>query len=471
MNNQIEFKLSTGSWIGLASIAIASVLMFTASLIGSMVAFHPPVKNYGPLLQSRQPCDCPNDSLVGRLTTNSELRMPVRETIPPVNQTARDEVKQAGGAEDTKEQCPPGVTCRRPAINWTQYSQTTYQPVQYSQPMVIPTQVSQSNSWPGRSQASAMASQLGARLVESVHPGSNSISVHAVLQNGLIWNASGSANTKTYEGVNCYLAVLDDMQRGASSPTSVTPPGSHSPSLIPESPTPSPTPTPNSNAPSTNQGRHQLVLFLNPNDSTSKVVSNWFETNPNLRQLKANCATEIMTESSPMYLARFAKLVQPKDFPAVLFMQPDGGHIYAVGRPMLPRNAEMLLSDMRAGLKLAQSVQQSTLVMQSNTSGAIKSQGYNWDHMINDNIQLVKSQEFPNQDSCVDRDGDGECDTEQREPWYPGKKVHDLLGGERQPGIEAVLWANGSELVQIFLGLVVVVLVAAIAFKLIKKQG
>ncbi len=468
--SQVEFKLSLGSWIGLAVLSFATCAMFAFS----MIALHPaPSRGRSSFVQVDPDCDCvvpsfPNST--GSLSIGNSLPMPLREVAPPVNQTARDEVKRGGPAEEIKQQCGPGGCVTRPVINWTQYSQTTYQPA-----MVVPAAVAQYASWPGQSEAEQLARQLGANLKIIANPSQNSITVYAALGNGMAWNTTNSVNTQIYSGANCFLAVLGDMQQGSTNPNfannNATLPGSPLPAIAPSSQPVANQPT--APAPSAKQGRYQLALFLSPNDPASDLVSSWFESNAKLKQLKENCATEILTPANPIYRARFANVVLQKDFPAILFMEPDGGHVYAVGRPMLPRDDASLLADMRKGLELANSVKQAPLMnaMQPANSGAIKTQGYNWDSMIQDNMQLVRSQEFPTETDCIDQDGDGECDT-AGEPWYPGKKVNDLLGG-RKPSpeevITAVLWANGSEIVQICLGFVVVALVAAIAFKLIKK--
>lgn len=434
MTNHIEFKLSAGSWVGLAVIAFSSVAMFACS----MVALHPAPRSQQVVRVQPANCDCDNLGNLASGVRIGNLPAPVRESAPPVNSTARDEVKQ-------QSNCIP-CQLPRPAIA-----------------VSVPLSVSNYANWPAKPEAEAMAKQLGATLKVVSDPKANAITVYAQLPSGSVWNTTNSPNTQIYSGVNCFLAVLEDMRRGIASPAATTPGGS----VLPLPPS----------VASTAKGRHQLTLFLSANDPESAKVLEWFGKHPQLKALKESCSSEIFTEESPMYKAKFASVVQPKDFPAILFCDSDGGYIYAVGRPMLPPDSDSLLADIRAGLKLAQSVEQAPVMTAKNgevNSGVLKTQGHNWDEAISYQMQLnqlnQQSQDPPSPfgGDCVDRDGDGQCDTD-RQPWGQGQRINDLLNRDKEPSNEAVIWASGFEIAQVILSLVVVALVAAIAYKLLRK--
>jgi hypothetical protein len=417
MNDRIQIQFTTGCWVGLTLLAVFAVGLFGAS----MMAFHPPATQY-------RDQGFTGSSLGSYANLHSQMIQQPIETSPPINTSARDEIKQADG------RCIP---CEQ--------NQLRIQPVTWSQPTVtrqypVPIPVSvQSDSWIDRQQAEQYARSIGARLVTAQDPNLSQVTCFAIFPDG----SSG----QKYAGVNCFKAVLNDMQKA------------YSYSNQPYQP---PQPQPNSNpAPNPANGRKQITLFVG-NDAKSRDLVNWFSTDARLAKLKANTAFEVITPQSQMYAARFAEVISQKDFPAIIFAHGDGGHIYAAGGPMLPTNSSQLYSDLHKAYDLAMSVKNAPPLIESPraSSGLIKSQGgFSWDRNIAPNLQLVSQSE-----DCPD----GNCDV-NRPGWVPGQKIRDgLFPDKSENPMQAIVWANSTEILTSLLGLVVVGLLFAI-FK--KIQG
>lgn len=418
MNDQIQIRLSAGSWAGLAILSAFSVGLFCAS----MIAFHPKQSNQANILQPSSGSAVPYGRPAGEYAGAIQKLPQPAEAIPPVNTTARDEIKQ-------QSPCATG-NCLTP-------QRQPYQTVNYSQ------------SYSG--EAAAESQKHGATLRTVRDARGYIVECYAILQDGRIWNATGSNKTTTYAGNNCFLAVLSEVRQGARSPVV-------SPAVKPViSPAPSPavptrTPKPASKpipADLDAKPRYQLAIFVN---ETGGTLEKWFDSHSGLAHLKKNCAFEIYTPSNALYRHRYASVVPVKNFPAVLLLQPSGGHIYASGGPMLPKSAEALYGDMKESYHLAKSVESAPIHEAGNSlagnSGTIKETGYNWDTSINPEMQLIEYQDCP----------DGNCPVEPA-GWRPGDRVRDLFGPKDDPFSSlknAIVWTSASEVATfVLLGLVV----------------
>jgi hypothetical protein len=422
MNDRIQIHFTTGSWVGLTLLAVFAVGLFGAS----MMAFHP-----APNYQPHQGFS--GQSLGDYATTGRLLQQPI-ESSPPVNTSARDEIKHAG----------PCLPCQQQRVNqvsWNQVSNPiSLPPVAYQPSATIPVSAN-SETWSDRQQAEAYARHYGARLVIQQDPTIGQVTCHASMPDG--------SKTQTYAGVNCFKATIGDMQR-LFSPSQ--------PQADPQPVQPNVTP-----APSPVNGRKQITLFAG-NDARSRDLISWFNSDSRLAKLRTNCAFEVITPQSPMYAARFANVISQQDFPAIIFAHGDGGHIYAAGGPMLPRSANTLYSDLHKAYDLALSVKNAPLMESPRTSsGLIKAQGgYSWDRNISPNLQLVGQSDGDYLD-CPD----GNCDTSKRPGWVPGQRVRDgLFPSQNQNPFQAIVWANSNEILTGLLGLVVVGLFFAIFNKI-----
>jgi hypothetical protein len=433
VQNKIQFEFTLGTWLGFILLAVFSVGLFGAS----MVAFHPqPTAQQYRISTAR-----PNlDSLVSH--GQFPLQQPV-EAPPPVNTTARDEIKQGQPCID----CQP-IATTRPTIY-----QPTYTPIYRPS---IPVS-SDSETWQDRRLAEQYAQQIGARLVVQNTP--LGVTAYATISSGLTWSVTGGNATQTYSGVNAFKGVLHDMQRGFTQNAFVTPNaapnyGPMQPDIVNNTPAPSP-----------RNGRPQITLFVG-NDSKSQALLHWFQNDPTLSQLRSKCAFEVLRETDPMYQARLSSVISPKDFPAIIFAEGDGAHIYAAGGPMLPTTSPTLYSDLKKAWELKESVKNAppliNAVARQSNSGLIKQQGgYNWDRMISPNLQLV-SQPESNPD-CPD----GNCPLpSQPNTWTPGQRIRDGLFPTTDQAAQAMLWTNGQEIATVVFAIVAVALVFAIFRKL-----
>jgi hypothetical protein len=408
MNNQVQIRFTAGSWIGLAVLSILTVGLFS----GSMMAFHP-VDRTQPsnILQPNgnyQPHGNYTGDSVGNFAGNVRPLTQPMEVSPPVNTSARDEIKQ----QCSTRQCP--------TIQYPQYPSVNYSTPTYIAPSAIP----QAN---GNSEASAESRKNGATL--SVVRGSDGslTQCYAILKDGRVWNSTGQAKTTIYAGPNCFLALLQEMKQGVRD-ISLNPVSSPV-SIDVQNPEP----------------RYQLAIFVN-NQEAAKSLQSWFKTHSGLATLKRACAFLVYTADNPLYVARYAGIVPASNFPAVLFLKPDGGHIYASGGPMLPRSADQLYSDMKEAYRLSASVESAPVTAVD--SGAIKNTGYNWDQSISPEMQLIQYQGCP----------DGNCPDDNSQIWRPGQRVRDIFG-PKDDGIfdlkNAILWTSSSEIVT--LGLLILV--------------
>lgn len=198
--------------------------------------------------------------------------------------------------------------------------------------------------------------------------------------------------------------------------------------------------------------KYQLALFLDGSER-SKVLQQWFDTDPYLKQLRGNCAFEVYSPNNALYKARYADIVPVEQFPVVLFQYSDGGHIHAAGLNTIPRTAKELYADLKLGWQNAESVRKAALVAESGTAGALKSRGYNFDTQPN-----IASQDCP----------DGRCpvepEFEDEDRWRLGDRVRDLFN--QKDSRELVVWGGAFEIV-VYVVVGLFVLAFAITFVLV----
>lgn len=193
--------------------------------------------------------------------------------------------------------------------------------------------------------------------------------------------------------------------------------------------------------------RHQIALFVDTSPAGQTLLS-WFNNDPQLSALKAKVDFQVYTPSNALYQSRFASIVPPSQFPAVLFLRPDGGHIHATGGNMLPRSAAELHSDLQSSFQLAQSVEQAPVPVEA---GAMRERGYNWDNAMQE--QSITTE---NPESC--RPG---------QPCYPDNGGGLLPIFDRQPDQDksVMAWFSATEIVICVLSGLAVLLVVVIVLK------
>lgn len=154
----------------------------------------------------------------------------------------------------------------------------------------------------------------------------------------------------------------------------------------------------------------EIALFVQ-DDAQSRQLIDWFNRDPNLRELRSKCEFQTYTASNMLYRTRFAKIVPPEQFPVVLFQDSTGGHVHAAGRHMIPSTPGELYSDLQAGFEMYRQAKSAA------RTGAVKTTGYNWDDAITPMMQL-------NSSDCPD----GYCPNDPpSDAWRPGDRIRDVL--------------------------------------------
>ena len=214
--------------------------------------------------------------------------------------------------------------------------------------------------------------------------------------------------------------------------------------IVPSIPAPHVTVAPVVSAP-----RYQLALFVDSSPAGQQLL-NWFNNDPQLRTLRAKVDFQTYTPSNSLYRTRYASIVPVDQFPALLFLKPDGGHIHATGGKMLPSTASQLYADLEASFRLAESVERAPGPVQS---GAMRERGYNWDAAMQHNqlnfTPLLQS-DCPPGGFCPPN-GD-------RQPLLPS-----MFDGAQDKN--AMLWASGTEIATVALIGLAALLVVVIVIK------
>ena len=103
------------------------------------------------------------------------------------------------------------------------------------------------------------------------------------------------------------------------------------------------------------QERYSIELFVT-NDQQSQALQQWFKTHATLQKWTTTCNHNTYTADNPLYKSRYAALVPPDAFPVVLVTAPNGGHVYAADRYVLPQTADSLVTEISDATKLHQSI-------------------------------------------------------------------------------------------------------------------
>lgn len=224
--------------------------------------------------------------------------------------------------------------------------------------------------------------------------------------------------------------------------------------VVPVQPAPAPTPSPaiypSYTTPAATQPPSKAFQLLIFDDGSyrSRQLIDWMRANPELNAMRERCEVQIYKPQDRLYQARFASVVPPDQFPAVILQDAQGGHIHAAGKSMLPSTASELVSDFKTGYELYKQAKQGTM----QATGAIREAGYSWDEQILPTMRLQ---------DC----GPDGCNVPTSDPWRPGSRVVDrLFDNAKDNAAEAIFWGNWQDLatVAVFvLALIVLVFVLA----------
>lgn len=216
--------------------------------------------------------------------------------------------------------------------------------------------------------------------------------------------------------------------------------------------TPQPSPQPVNPQPVPVESKKPIIALFLDGSAKSQMIKQWFDTDPGLVAVKSKCSFETYTPDNALYKTRYSSIVPVSQFPVVLFLYSDGGHIHAAGGNMIPRTPAELYSDMRSAYDKAQSVRTASI---PDNSGLVKTRGYSWDQQITPTMQLAP-------EDCPG----GVCPPDRG--WR--------LGGNRDGGLfdsdgrSAVGWISPTEIFQFCLmGLAGLLLFAIFVVVLVKR--
>ena len=126
----------------------------------------------------------------------------------------------------------------------------------------------------------------------------------------------------------------------------------------PSRPMPQPTPSqPNSVVSVPTTPRYSVSVFVGTDPKSQEFLA-WWHTDPGLQELRKQSNWQAYTRDNPLYKERYASLVPVDQFPAVIFCDPRGGHVYAAGRDNIPSHHADLYREIYAAYEIHSQVQQ-----------------------------------------------------------------------------------------------------------------
>lgn len=214
--------------------------------------------------------------------------------------------------------------------------------------------------------------------------------------------------------------------------------------------------------------KYQILLFLDGSEKSAELMQ-WFgmkgQGDEKLMQLKAVSNFQMYTASNTLYRERYANIVPPEQFPTVLFLDKDGGHIHACGKVTIPDTAADLWDDIRSCYDLYKQAKQGTQVIEASNSGVIKTEGYNFADFVSPTLRLEN-----NEEDCPD----GVCPVDPP-GWRPGDKVRDgldkLFDRKKPDSLEGIFisWVSGPERIATLLTYTLIALIALVAYLKFRK--
>ena len=210
--------------------------------------------------------------------------------------------------------------------------------------------------------------------------------------------------------------------------------------------------------------KYQLLLFLDSSLAGQQLAS-WFgvsgnSPDPQLAAVRNASSFQSFTADNKLYQSRYANIVAPDQFPALVLQDATGGHIHACGKLTIPNTPDQLYDDLRTGYELYTQAKQGTPDTKSESSGAMKGEGYNFADFVDPKLRLIQDDNCPDGICPVDPPG-----------WRPGDKVRDvadkLFPNRRKPdGIEGLFisWVSGPERIATLVTYVLIGLIVFVAY-------
>lgn len=99
--------------------------------------------------------------------------------------------------------------------------------------------------------------------------------------------------------------------------------------------------------------KYSLAIFVGT-DQASQRLLDWVNRDPQLAELRKNINFQAYTKDNPLYRERFSGVIPVEQFPAVVFTDPRGGHVYVAGASSIPSSAAALYNALRDSTQIQQ---------------------------------------------------------------------------------------------------------------------
>lgn len=99
--------------------------------------------------------------------------------------------------------------------------------------------------------------------------------------------------------------------------------------------------------------KYSLAVFVGT-DQASQRLLDWVNRDPQLSDLRKNVNFQAYTKDNPLYRERYGGVIPVEQFPAVVFTDPRGGHVYIAGASSIPSSASALYNALRDSTQIQQ---------------------------------------------------------------------------------------------------------------------
>lgn len=99
--------------------------------------------------------------------------------------------------------------------------------------------------------------------------------------------------------------------------------------------------------------KYSLAVFVGT-DQASQRLLDWVNRDPQLSDLRKNVNFQAYTKDNPLYRERYGGVIPVEQFPAVVFTDPRGGHVYVAGASSIPSSAAALYNALRDSTQIQQ---------------------------------------------------------------------------------------------------------------------
>lgn len=99
--------------------------------------------------------------------------------------------------------------------------------------------------------------------------------------------------------------------------------------------------------------KHSLAVFVGT-DAASNQLLDWVNRDPQLSELRKGVNFQAYTKDNPLYKERWSAVIPADQFPAIVFADPRGGHVYVAGASSLPTSARSLYSALKEATEIQQ---------------------------------------------------------------------------------------------------------------------